>query len=916
MIFRQKIGVQSVRLALSVLAGSAMVVGFAQAQEAAKLQKVEITGSSIKRIAKEGALPVQQLTQEAIVRSGATTIADLIQKLPAMQGFTVSTTAVGTNSGGRVSASIHDIGEDYTLVLLNGRRVAPQGSGSAVNLNAIPMSAVERVEILTDGASAIYGSDAIAGVLNFILKKNERGGTFDATYAGTQEKGAENWNANFSYGIGDFPSQGYNVLFSYRRDDQKGLKAGDREFSKTGFLPFSLNGTNYIFDRTSPTSVPANVSVTFRDTKIPSISFNPYLKKNGTCPELHYISIVNNANTTNCVYDFASAIEIVPSSTRDSFFTTGRLKVSNDITLFSDIAYSRYDLIAKIASNPVPFTVDTSSSYYKDSVLPHLSAAQAASVRAVSGSYRMYDWGTRDSNTVTDSKHFVLGAEAELSGWSINTAVTWGQNSLDERYIGGYAKDKEFRAMLAQRSFDPFAPIGKQSDATKALISNSLYNGSVRTASTTLTGIDGHASKEIFNLPGGGASLGLGADYREYHYVQDPSADAVNGVIYNFNPPAQYDMKRSTYGLFTELLAPITKELEATVALRYDSFAAINNGVEKRTMGERQSASTFKLSVRYQPTTALLIRGSVGTGFKAPDMLNIAQPLVSAGVTNPWACPFPGTDFCKPGVAQYDRLTGGNEKLRPEKSEQYTIGFRFEPTADFSVGADLWDVQIKDAVSSVSQQQVFGDPVKYRELFTTFREVATGNTYWAYKDLSINLGRTHNRGIDWDMTGRQKFGFGTVTSTLSGTYLLKSDYTVPGSDTIWTSNLGIFGINNGVAFRNIAKWTTTVDTGPFTNAFTVSYRTGYTDAEALVRNLSTGKNETFRLDVPSYTTVDWQGIYKYSKALEFRVGIKNLFNQTPPLSLRSAGGGQHVGYDPRYTDSLLRNFYMTGNYKF
>ncbi|MEG2032520.1 MAG: TonB-dependent receptor plug domain-containing protein, partial [Janthinobacterium sp.] len=187
---------RSVRLALTVLAGSVLFSGQSMAEEA--IQKVEITGSSIKRIAVEGALPVQRLTQEAIAKTGATTVADLVQALPAMQGFTVGAAAAGTNSGGRTSASIHDIGEDYTLVLLNGRRIAPQGSGTSVNLNAIPMSAVERVEVLTDGASALYGSDAIAGVINFILKKNQQGGSLEATYGGPEDKGGNGWNTNIT----------------------------------------------------------------------------------------------------------------------------------------------------------------------------------------------------------------------------------------------------------------------------------------------------------------------------------------------------------------------------------------------------------------------------------------------------------------------------------------------------------------------------------------------------------------------------------------------------------------------------------------------------------------------------------------------------------------------------------------------
>ena len=338
--------------------------------------------------------------------------------------------------------------------------------------------------------------------------------------------------------------------------------------------------------------------------------------------------------------------------------------------------------------------------------------------------------------------------------------------------------------------------------------------------------------------------------------------------------------------------------------------------MNNKSVGEGKNATTYKLSLRYQPTNTWLIRGSYGTGFKAPSMLAIAQPLVSAGVTNNWACPFPGTDYCKPGIAQYDRLTGGNAELKPEKSKQFSIGTRYEPTADFSVGFDLWDVEMRDQVSSVSQQLAFGDPAKYAQLFTLSKEVATGNSYWAFKDLAINIGKAHNRGIDWDLTGRQKLGFGTLTGNISGTYMLVSNFTKPGTDNQWDTDLGKFSIYNSVGFRNIMSATTTLETGKLTNSLSFNYRSGYQDAPATVRNLGTGKDESITLHVPSYTTVDWQGRYEYSKKVELRAGIKNLFNRVPPMSLQSAGGGQQAGYDARYTDSFLRTLYVTGKYKF
>jgi iron complex outermembrane receptor protein len=911
MKLEEKKSVRSVRLALGLLAG--LVVGQAMAQEQA-VQRVEITGSSIKRIAGEGPLPVQVLSKETIAKTGATSVAELIQSLPAMQGFTISAVAAGTNSGGRVSASIHDIGESYTLVLLNGRRLAPQGSGSAVNLQAIPMSAIDRVEILTDGASALYGSDAIAGVINFILKQNQQGGDIEANYSTpTESRAGSSKYVSASYGFGDLDTKGYNVLVSYRHDDQSQIKATDREFAKTAYIPFSFRGNNYIYDRTSTATIPANVTATFNGG-LPSIGFSPYLKANGKCPEMNFVSLNNTATTQNCAFDFVQTVEIVPENKRDSVFLKGTLRLNDHLELFSDVAYSRFDLTARIAPNTAPFTIVAGTPMFNTYVAPYLTATQLANVKSVAGNYRTFDWGTRDSRTLTDSTHFVGGARGDVGAWELESGLTWSRNKIEEQYVGGYAKDKEFRAMLANRSFDPFAPIGGQTDATRKLIADSLYHGTIREASTTLKAIDFRARRPLFALQGGDAQIAVGGDYRNYHYEQVPLAATTD--IYNFNASPAYDMQRNSYGVFSEIGAPLTKQIELNLAGRYDAIEPIDNGITNQKMGKKASKSTYKISARYQPTQSVLLRASYGTGFKAPSMLDIAQPLVNAGFTaGSFNCPIESNEYCRPGKTQYNVLSGGNESLKPETSKQFNVGIRLEPTPTLSMGLDLWDVTIRDAVSGISEQQAFADPVKFRDLFTTYTEPSTGNTYWAFKSLSVNIGRQHNRGIDWDLTSRYKLGWGNFTATVNGTHMLRADYTLPGTDNQWTNNLDFFGVTNAVTFRNIVRFTGTLDTGPFSNSLIVNYRNGYTDASAAVRNTATNANETIRLEVPSFATFDWQGRYLVNKALTLRAGVKNLLDKQPPLSLRASSGHQ-VGFDPRYADAIGRQFYLTGNYKF
>lgn len=911
----------SAAVGMLIAGASALISQAALAQEAS--QRIEITGSSIRRNAAEGALPVQIINAEQINRSGAVSVADLLQKLPAMQGFQIADIAVGSNSGGNATASLHDIGAAYTLVLLNGRRVAPTGSGSTINLQSIPMSAIDRIEVLTDGASALYGSDAIAGVVNFILKRNVEGGTVSATASVPLEGGGESATASIQYGLGNLDRDRFNVTATFRHMDQKQVKSTDREFAKTAYLPFVLNGKTYIYDRTSTSAVPANATVTFKTlpgetTRLPSYAFNPYRKANGDCAPQNFYSLNNASSATsvteNCAFDFVSTIETYPEFKHDTLFVTGQFKVNNKLSLFSDVNLARFDLTARIAPNPVPVAIPVTSSYYKTYVLPYLTANQAAHVNTVTAAYRASDFGTRDSRSIMDSKHVVVGAEGELGSWNYTSAFTWSENAIDERYVGGYFKDAAFRSMVANVQFDPFAVAGKQSAAATELIKSSIFNGTVRNESTTMTGVDFRASGDLMKLPAGSMSLGVGGDFRKFAFKRDPSAAAVAGEIYNYAPVAAYDLKRDTTGLFGELLVPIMKGMEVTGALRYDRISAIKNGVD--TVGTSMDATTYKLAAKYQPNKALLLRGSYGTGFRAPDMLDIAAPLVANGVTAAsYDCPFPGTDLCKPGKLQYSSLIGGNEKLKPEKSKQATMGFRFEPNDDFGFGADYWQVEISDAVSGVTANQAFADPAKYSTLFTSYKTPAEPQEYWAFISASTNIGKAINKGVDWDVTSRVRTGLGRVTLGLSGTYLIKSSYTRPGTSDDFTDSMSHYGENAAVSFRNLVRGTASIESGRLTNTLTVKFRSGYADINQLVRNVATNQNERVTLQVGSYSTFDWQGIWAHNKAIEVRAGIKNLFNKLPPMTLRDSSGHQ-VGYDPRYADLMLRTFYLTGTYKF
>ena len=963
---------------LRLMFSGGVAVGFGIAAQAAlaqdapadapAMQRVEITGSSIKRIAKEGALPVQVLTQDDIKKSGATSASDLIQMLPAMQGFVPAASSVNGGGVGVTTASLHALPSKYTLVLLDGQRMAPsavgavQGGGFAVNLESIPLDAVERVEILTDGASALYGSDAIAGVVNFILKKNKTDGTVYATVQAPQHPGGKSWSAGASKGFGDLDTDRFNVLLSYSHDEQKELSALQRGVSSTGaFFPFSYGGKDYIFDQRTGNTEPANITVNAYKATDPTktvsgYSFNPFYTANGNCGSPLAGAQISAAGVS-CRFNYAATVQDIPKSVRDSGLLKGTLKINEDTSLWGELVLSRFDMTAQFAPSAQPFGLNATSKFpglYKTYVVPYLAANGLVASTATLG-YRSVLVGGRADDYITDARHFSVGANGLTMGWNYNASLTLSHSGTKDDAAGGYTDFDQLNALVSSGAYDPVLGRGASS------LGGALLNG-VNFSETTsnLNTLHAGAQHDVFELPGGTSIISVGGDYSQTHYKigynplilaqsgfssQPASSDIPVGGNAGLVP---FDASRNNWGVFGEMLFPLTKTLEGTLSARYDSYGKTHSkdvfaaqadasGVQQQLpdadLGNTSSAGTYKASFRWTPVEKLLVRGAYGTGFKAPNITDIAGATTFAGSTSgSYACPFPGTAGCLPGNAQYDLLAGpnglsGSDGLKPEKSKQWTLGFRVDPLAGLSLGFDLWNVQIKNQVlsSGIAEQVAFANPQVYKALFVNpYTDPVGGFSTIGYEQLPINGGVANYRGIDWDFSYRTKSPYGNLSALWNGTYMIKQDYTnSPGGDVL--TDLGVFGPDQAVVFRVQSHLSTTLQTGAFSNTLVFNYKSGYKDEAYPVGtsvflanpNGSVGASTAFvGLDVPSYITFDWQGKYEYSKAMIVTAGIKNLFDRTPPLSLQNGGGGNQIGYDGRYADPLGRAFYLTGNYKF
>lgn len=947
----EKILSRSVRLmfASGVIMSAGALTQVANAQDAAP-QRVEITGSSIKRIAVEGALPIQTLSKTQIEQSGATTAADLIASLPSMQGFVTSSTSVNGGGGGTQTASIHGIGDGYTLVLLNGRRVAPFTTGSTVNLASIPLSAVERVEILTDGASALYGSDAIAGVVNFVLKKNQKDFNVEFTYSRPQESSAgKTTNFALSKGFGDLNSDGYNVLLAYSHDEQSELNASDRDFSKLGGVtPFNDGGKPYMMSMYSSNSIPGNVNAVRSDGD--TVRFNPYKVMNGgNCP---------SANTfpggNRCFFNYGATVQLLPELKRDSLLGSVNVQINDDLKFFAEGLLTNFTNTAAYAAPAQPLGINLNGILFKNTLAPAYQKLgyDPTKITQATMTLRLVDAGRRTDEWKSEAKHLAMGFEGKVKGWDYTASYIYSENKSTDTAVAGYTSGKELERLIENGTFNPLA---LPSATTKAAIGPAVLHNAFDQATSKIEVVNLRGSSELFKLDGGFASLGVGADMMKQTYISNPS-EALQGptttypnrdtIIGGGVGVLPVDASRNSWGGFAELFVPVSKQFDLTGAARYDSYDAIKNAqiyddysklIGSGTQGNKQSAATYKLSAAFRPTDMVLLRGSYGTGFKAPTMLNVTQPLSNGGSSNFYDCPVekkpthPLYQLCN-GNAEYNLLSQGNaftdsRALRPEKSTQWTLGFRIEPAKSVSLGFDLWNVEVKDQIKTLSQKEVFSNPEKYDNLYYSYFDPIQKQNVFAALFRPFNLAKAQYEGIDWDHSYRLDSSLGKVTFNWTGTYMLRADLTSGSPGDPVEKSVGKFNKYNDVTFKVISRLSAIwKPSDRYTHSATFGYHSGYrdqviladVDGTVVTRNPdgSEGDAVDMKRSVKAYYTLDLQSKINMSKTFSLTAGVKNLFNQDPPFSARNAGGGNQLGYDGRYTDPLGRQFYVVGNLKF
>lgn len=882
---------RAVKFACAV--GAASTISFsnlalAQTPDGEVVERISITGSSIKRTDMEGSLPVTTLTQEDIAKSGVTSIPDLIAQIPAMQGFQTPSQSVGGGGGGISTASIRGLGGEYTLVLLNGRRLASADSGGSIDVNSIPLSAIERVDVLTDGASAIYGADAIAGVINFILKSDIQETTVSARYDAPQESGGDNFSLSLTTGYGDVSSDGFNVFLSVSHEDQTQLASREREFAKTGFIPFTHNGDDLMFVASSSNAIPGNARVRFldpnnqdrngdgvvnsRDTY--SYQFNPFAAANNGCGPNNVPSQAATATvfTDRCVFDFTSTLEIYPESTRDNVILGGLVSLGESAEAYATINYSKFEQIARIAPYPTgTFTIPTTSPLVQTEVLPFLPNGVdftqtdgsvlnftgdeiLANIFDVAGAWRALPGGNRTNEFSTDSLWTNFGVRGEFGDISYDVSLTHSSVDRDDTILTGYPITSLFIPLVSSGEVNVFAQPSDLTDEERSAISGTIFNGLDTKTETELTVLEAKFSAPVFELPAGEVYLAGGFDYRDMSYKRPTSAANQQAVILFTRPDPEFDLSRETFGAYLEAAVPVTENLEVTGAVRYDEISdiaatsvlwtdpdgdGVNTGAtQSGTSGIDMDDVTYKVSLAYRPTDEWLIRASNATGVKAPTMRQIAEPRIPFGVTgNTYDCPFTGSDplaaFCLAPSSQYDVVRQGNEFLEPEESEQFSVGAVYDD-GDFNFSVDYWKLELTNQVLPATEGQIFGNPEQFRELFTTQVNPGTGDQELAMITASVNVGKANIEGIDYTFGFTNELGSASLLTTVSGTYMIESNYLRAGTGTgdvaaVFDTSLGRKGPDDAVVFNNRVRIVNELEHGNFSHSVAINYQSGWTD---------------------------------------------------------------------------------------
>ena len=926
----------------------------AQAQEAAQrpIARVEVTGSNIRRAEAETASSVITVNRADIERSGKSTVSELLQTLAVDNQGSVPTNFGNGFAAGAAGISLRGLGTASTLVLLNGRRMAPYGladDGQKVftDLNVIPTDAVDRIEILKDGASAIYGSDAIAGVVNIILRRSFTGTTVRGLLGITEKMDGEEQNFAVTHGFGDPDKDRYNVLLNFEfkrlndiplRERESREHIGRIDLRRWGYsAQETLGGTGAI---TGPNASGSAINGNVRNP----LTNNYYNRGNLDAATTGFTRLFPGAACSNftshpqgdpgggCLIDAPLLYnEIQPQQENYSIFGRGTYRITPEIEGYGEInLYS-----SKTRSSSTPSTVNANVGYPGGPVSNadvHLGAGHpdnpyfgsAARLRYLAG-----DVGPRVSDIDGFFTRLLAGAKGSAFNWDYDTSLLFSRSTVQNDRRGFLQRDVAFAlldpldavnvasALGTSPAYAALPPgtywriaenAGLNSPAVYAALSPTIRSD----AATKIIQGDFKASREFGQLAGGPIGFAAGLEWRREETELNPTTGTERGNVIGLGYSA-YQGARNVFGIYAEALAPILPELELTAAMRYDDYTDVGHNWAP------------KAGIKWTPSRQVALRATFARGFRAPSAAENGVGGLAAFSTaaDPLRCGLGVEAACSPAAIAV--ITSPNPDLSPERSKSYNIGVIWDPLPRTSISVDFWKIKRKNEINqeltdvaiaagrvardpSTAEPGVAGDPGAITAVLASY----------------VNSAQTEVRGIDLDArhTLRLPNGWGNLALDGKLTYLDEWVRTErDGSSRDFAGTHGNCDVTNCVGTPDYranlrASW----DRGDWRVSLNANYRGPIDnvlfkdDPDGCASQYADGRPAPRNCELASFTTFDLVVRWKPQPQWEVFGTVENLFDKIAPLDPLTYGAQAYNPLD--YAGAVGRTLSLGARYTF
>jgi iron complex outermembrane receptor protein len=824
----------------------------AQQEDPAQLGRIVTTGTRISRLDVEAARPITVISREDIERSGQPTVSDVLRSTT-YNSFGEYRETSGNSFGGQALVGLKGLGATRTLILLNGRRLpnSPVTADQGIDLNTIPLEAVDRIEILTDSASAIYGSDAIGGVVNIILRDDFEGVSFMTGVGRPSQEGADTQGSSVVFGTstarGSFivAAETYkkDMIFSRDRpysapDYGDGVNLGTTEgispFGNT-IWDFFSNGGDGGPDRADPNC-----------DNVADSSGNPL-----------FAGIYADGPNTMCTYAYAAIAGESQDISRDSVFINAEYEITPDVTAIYTGTYSQVEAFGRYAAAAGGFFIDLDNVPNLDPSLQDLAGLNGVGSYDAVLAHRFVGLGPRDNydtNILFDNQLTFEGTSGMFDWdlWAGTTTYTGKGRGYN------YARTSIVEALVDSGDYNPLDPLNPANEDAYG----QMRHTTSRDIQTDFKRFGGSLNFDAGELPAGPIGWAVGAEYfdQTFRDTYDPAREAQDVIGSAGNSTAG---ARTNYAVYAEALLPLTDSLELSAAARYDSYD-----------DSAGSEISPLLALRYRPNDNWLLRASWGEGFRAPNMTNLysATSFSAENTVDTVFCRANNISPCAKG--QTDSFSGGNSQLSPELSESYNLGVVWAGNR-MNFSADYWNVRITEALTIPTAQGLInlefdGIPLPprssiVRDASGAISDCLPGQTEncgitrpWLNLAVSDYTGLDLRGDYNLPLSGGSELNFRAIYSRILEAFeqTTQSD---PGED--------VAGQQDSPEFRTVfvADWSR----GDHNVAVIANYIDGYTNSQ-----------ET---SIGGMTTIDVQYAWNFSASGQLLFGVLNLADEDPPL---------------------------------